>query len=407
MIRINEHYKKLQKSYLFITINQKVREFQEKHPDSEIIKLGIGDVTLPLPAACIKAMHRAVDEMSDEKTFKGYGPEQGYEFLRKAISEHDFSSRGVNISPDEIFVSDGSKCDTGNIQEIFSQDIQVAIPDPVYPVYLDTNIMAGRTGKANNGRYEGILYLDSTSENDYVPSPPQEKADLIYLCFPNNPTGAVATKDQLAAWVEYAQEHKALILFDAAYVEYITNDDIPHTIYEIDGAKEVAIEFRSFSKTAGFTGVRCAYLIIPDECRAYSANGKNHPVQPLWSRRHSTKFNGVAYPVQRAAEAAFSIEGQREVKQRIDYYLENAAIIRKKMVELGYQCTGGINSPYIWVKTGSDSWEFFDRLLEEAGVVTTPGTGFGACGEGHIRISAFNHREQIEKAMERIGDALR
>ena len=407
MIRINGNYKKLQASYLFITIAQKVKDFQQKNPNSEIIKLGIGDVTLPLPKACIKALHKAVDEMGEDASFKGYGPEQGYDFLRNAIAEHDFKPRGVEISPDEIFVSDGSKCDTGNIQEIFAGDIAVAVPDPVYPVYLDTNVMAGRTGNPKDGRYDGILYLESTAENNYIPNPPKAKADLLYLCFPNNPTGAVATKEQLTAWVEYARKNRSLILFDAAYVEYIQDGSLPQSIYEIEGAKEVAIEFRSFSKTAGFTGLRCAYIVIPDECRAFTGGGELEQVQPLWSRRHSTKFNGVAYPVQRAAEAVFSAEGKQETDERIAYYLENAKIIREEMTGLGYQCTGGIHSPYIWVNTGMESWKFFEHLLYKAGVVTTPGTGFGKCGEGHIRISAFNHREQVEKAMQNIVVALK
>ena len=406
MIRINEHYKKLQASYLFSTINRKVEQFQKDNPDKQIIKLGIGDVTKPLPRACIEAFHKAVDEMSSEEFFRGYGPEQGYAFLREKIAQHDFAARGADISADEIFISDGAKCDTGNIQEIFATDIHVAVPDPVYPVYVDTNVMAGRTGSFENGKFSGIIYLEATEENGYIPEPPDEQADLIYLCFPNNPTGAVATKEQLKRWVDYARENRAVILFDAAYVVFIQDKSIPHTIYEIEGAKEVAIEFRSFSKTAGFTGTRCAYLVIPHQCAGFNSAGEKEYLHPLWSRRHSTKFNGVAYPVQRAAEAVFTEQGQNEVRGLVTYYLENAAIIREKMTGLRFSCTGGIHSPYIWIKTGTDAWSFFDLILDKAGVVCTPGAGFGSCGEGHIRISAFNSRENVVKAMERIGNAL-
>jgi LL-diaminopimelate aminotransferase len=406
MIKINENYKKLQASYLFSDIAKRVSAFEAANPDRNIIKLGIGDVTRALPEACILAMHKAVDEMASDTGFRGYGPEQGYDFLREAIAANDFQARGADIAADEIFVSDGSKCDCGNIQEIFAAMTKVAIPDPVYPVYTDTNVMAGRSGTWKDGRYQGMTYLESTAENNYVPALPQEPVDLIYLCFPNNPTGATATKDQLKAWVDYAIENKALILFDAAYVAFIRDDSLPQSIYEIDGARKVAIEFRSFSKTAGFTGTRCAYTVVPKECIAYNSDGNEEQVHPLWNRRHCTKFNGVSYPVQRAAEAIYSPEGEAQVKELTDYYLENAALIRTKMLELGYQIVGGENSPYIWVNTGGDSWEFFDRLLNEASVVTTPGSGFGSCGQGYIRISAFNSRENVQEALTRIEKAL-
>ena len=407
MIFINEHYLKLKSSYLFADIARRVASFQEKHPDMEIIKLGIGDVTLPLPKACLDAMHRAVDEMGKSETFRGYGPEQGYAFLREKIAEFDFQARGAQIEPDEIFISDGAKCDTGNFQELFAQDISIAVPDPVYPVYVDTNVMAGRTGKFSNGRYEGLVYLESTRENNFIPDLPQTPVDLIYLCFPNNPTGATITKEELKKWVDYAHEHKALILFDAAYEAFIRDENLPHSIYEIDGAKEVAIEFRSFSKTAGFTGTRCAYTVVPKECVAFDQKGQKHNVHGLWNRRHTTKFNGVSYPVQKAAEAVYSPEGQEQVKANIDYYLKNARMIRTQMQNLGFSCVGGENSPYIWIDGQMDSWEFFDLLLNKAGVVCTPGAGFGKCGQGFIRISAFNSHENVEKAMERIEKALK
>ncbi len=406
MIRINEDYLKLTSSYLFSEIAKRVAAFQAANPDRKIIRLGIGDVTLPLPQACISALHTAVDEMAGKDTFRGYGPEQGYAFLREAIAEGDFRSRGADVSPDEIFISDGAKCDTANIQELFSRDIHVAIPDPVYPVYLDTNVMAGRTGMMKDGRYEGITYLDCTRENCFVPMIPREKVDLIYLCTPNNPTGAVIDRDHLAEWVAYARENGALILFDAAYEVFIRNDDIPHSIYEIEGAKEVAIEFRSFSKTAGFTGTRCAYTVVPKECSACDAAGGRHGLHAMWNRRHTTKFNGVSYPVQRAAEAVYSPEGKAQVKGLIDYYLNNARHIREKMLGLGFACTGGDNSPYIWVDSKKDSWEFFDLLLTKAGVVCTPGAGFGKCGEGYVRISAFNDFENVSEAMERMSGVL-
>ncbi len=407
MITINENYLKLQASYLFSDIAHRVEKFQQENPDKNVIKLGIGDVTRGLPPAAIAAFHKAVDEMAEDATFHGYGPEQGYSFLREAIAKHDFQQRGAEITADEIFVSDGAKCDSGNIQEIFAEDIVVAIPDPVYPVYLDTNVMAGRTGIFADGRYGKIVYLDSTKENNFVPAPPSEPVDLIYLCFPNNPTGATINREGLQQWVDYAKENKAIILFDAAYEGFIEDDSLPHSIYEIEGAKEVAIEFRSFSKTAGFTGTRCAFTVVPKECIAWDKAGNSHSLHALWNRRQCTKFNGVSYPVQRAAEAIYSAEGQAQCKALVEFYRENAKMVIATMEELGFSCTGGINSPYIWIDGKMDSWEFFDLLLGKAAVVCTPGAGFGKCGNGYIRISAFNSHENVAEAMRRIKTALR
>jgi LL-diaminopimelate aminotransferase len=344
--------------------------------------------------------------MANAATFRGYGPEQGYPILREKIAENYFQSRGAQVSPDEIFVSDGAKCDNGNIQEIFSRDIKIAIPDPVYPVYVDTNVMAGRTGSHTNGRYEGIVYLEGNRENGFIPALPDEKVDLIYLCYPNNPSGAAISKAKLKEWVDFARENQAIILYDAAYESFIRDDKLPKSIYEIEGAREVAIEFRSFSKTAGFTGIRCAFTVVPKTVAAYTSDGEKQPLHALWYRRQSTKFNGVSYPVQRAAEAAYSAEGKAQIKELIGYYLSNAALIRQEMAALGFECIGGENSPYIWIDGQSDSWEFFDRLLDKAGVVCTPGAGFGQCGQGYIRISAFNNYENVEKAMSRIKEAL-
>ena len=406
MITINEHYNKLQASYLFSDIAKRVARYQEENPDKTIIKLGIGDVTKPLPPACIEAFHQAVDEMAHEEGFRGYGPEQGYGFLREAIAENDFKARGAAIGSDEIFISDGAKCDTGNFQELFSPDIVIAIPDPVYPVYLDTNVMAGRTGSFADGRYQGVVYLESTRENNFVPSLPSQPVDLIYLCFPNNPTGSTISKEELQTWVEYARHNKALILFDAAYEAFIKDDSLPKTIYEIEGAEEVAVEFRSFSKSGGFTGTRCAYTVVPKACIAYTAAGTPQSLHGLWNRRHSTKFNGVSYPVQRAAEALYSAEGKQQSQQLVEYYMKNAELIRNSMSDLGFTCVGGDNSPYIWIEGQLDSWQFFDLLLDKAGVVCTPGAGFGKCGEGFIRLSAFNSFENVSAAMARIKDAL-
>lgn len=407
MIRINENYTKLKASYLFADIAKRVNAYTAANPDKPIIRLGIGDVTEPLPPVCIEALHKATDEMADRATFKGYGPEQGYAFLREAVAKNDYTDLGCAIEADEIFISDGSKCDCGNIQEIFSTDIKLAIPDPVYPVYVDTNVMAGRTGANVDGRYPGITYLESTPGNGYVPSIPSAATDLIYLCFPNNPTGAVATKEQLAAWVAYAKQNKAIILFDSAYESYIRDPEIPRSIYEIEGARDVAIEFRSFSKIAGFTGTRCAYTVVPKSLKAFDAAGKEHSVHALWNRRHTTKFNGVAYPIQKAAAAIYTAEGKAQTKALTDFYLGNAKLIREAITKLGLSCVGGDNAPYIWINTGTDSWTFFDKLLNDAQVVCTPGAGFGKCGEGHVRISAFNSRENVEKALARIAAALK
>ncbi len=407
MIHLNENFTKLKASYLFSDIAKRVTAFTQANPDKPVIRLGIGDVTEPLPPVCVAAMHAATEEMAHRATFRGYGPEQGYAFLREAIAQNDYEARQCPIEADEIFVSDGAKCDCGNIQEIFSLDTRLAIPDPVYPVYIDTNVMAGRTGPSVDGRYQGVTYLDSTPANGYVPAIPSVATDLIYLCFPNNPTGAVATKAQLAEWVAYAKKNQAIILYDSAYEAYIRDPQIPHSIYEIPGARDVAIEFRSFSKTAGFTGTRCAYTVVPKSLQAFDTAGKGHSVHALWNRRHTTKFNGVAYPIQKAAAAIFTPEGKKQVKDMTDFYLGNAALIRAAVAKLGFSCVGGDNAPYIWVNTGRDSWEFFDMLLTKAQVVCTPGAGFGKCGEGHVRISAFNSRANVETALARIAAALK
>ena len=408
MIRINSNYTKLASSYLFVEIARRVEAFGAANPDRSLIKLGIGDVTRALPPSVIAAFHEGVDEQAAEVSFKGYGPERGYGFLREAIAQVDFRSRGCAIDPDEVFVSDGAKCDIGNFQEIFASDVSVAVPDPVYPVYVDTNVMAGRTGEWKDGRYEGLTYLNATAANGFVPAPPAGPApDLIYLCFPNNPTGATATAGQLEEWVNYARKNRSIILFDAAYEQFIRDESIPHSIFEIPGAREVAVEFRSLSKTAGFTGTRCACTVVPKSVLARNSRGSETAVWDLWNRRQATKFNGVSFPVQRAAAAVYTETGQREIRALSDYYLDNARIIRDTMESSGYQCTGGTNSPYVWVETGSDSWAFFDRLLEEAAVVVTPGAGFGKNGEGYVRFSAFNQREKVEEAMERIQNQIR
>jgi LL-diaminopimelate aminotransferase len=410
MARINDHYLKLSAGYLFPEISRRVAAFQARHEGARIIRLGIGDVVLPLPESVREAMHRAVDELGTENGFHGYGPEQGYAFLREAIATHDFGARGVQISPDEIFVSDGSKCDSANIQEIFALDARIAVPDPVYPVYVDTNVMAGRTAAPDaQGRYGGITYLPCTAAGGFLPAPPAAPVDLVYLCFPNNPTGAVAGTGALARWVAYARETGAILLFDAAYEAYVTDPAVPHSIFEIPGAREVAIEFRSFSKTAGFTGVRCAFLVIPEELAGRSADGRQVPIRSLWSRRHTTKFNGASYPVQVGAAAIYTPRGQAECRRNIEYYLANAGLIREGLGALGLEVFGGTNAPYVWVKTpaGTGSWEFFDRLLENAHVVVTPGAGFGACGEGYVRLSAFGKRDQVEEAVHRIRERVR
>lgn len=409
MAQVNENFLKLKAGYLFPEIGRRVREYSEKNPNHAVIKLGIGDVTQPLPASVREAAKKAFDELGQTDSFRGYGPEQGYEFLRQKIAEIDFQSRGAHIEADEIFISDGSKCDTGNIQEIFSHDCKIAIPDPVYPVYVDTNVMAGRTGEADDqGRYGKLVYLESNLENDFLPDLPSEKVDLIYLCFPNNPTGVTATKEELKKWVDYAKENKSIILFDAAYEAFISEDHLPHSIYEIEGADKVAIEFRSFSKNAGFTGTRCALTVIPKKLKGYTASGEEVSIHQLWNRRHCTKFNGVSYPIQKAAEACYSPEGQKEIKALVNYYMGNAKIILEGLTALGYKVYGGVNSPYIWFKTpeGFGSWEFFDELLNKAEVVGTPGAGFGACGEGYFRLSAFGSKENVEQAINRMKERL-
>lgn len=406
-VKINENYLLLQNNYLFIEIAKKVEKFQEENPEKDIIRMGIGDVTKPLTPTVTKVFKDAVEEMADEKTFMGYGPEQGYSFLAEAIIKNDFKPLGISLSVDEVFISDGSKCDTGNIQEIFGLNNKIAVTDPVYPVYVDTNVMAGRTGSINDdGMYEGLVYLPCVQENDFVPELPKKSVDIIYLCFPNNPTGTTLTKDQLAKFVDYAKENGVIILFDAAYEKFITEDNVPHSIYEIEGAKEVAIEFRSFSKTAGFTGTRCAYTIVPKELKAVDSEDNSQSVNELWNRRQTTKFNGVSYPVQRAAEATYSENGKREIQENIDYYMENAKIIRDSLSEIGLSVYGGVNSPYIWVKTPNNmnSWEFFDLLLSGANVVGTPGVGFGPSGESYLRLTAFNTLENTKEAMKRISN---
>lgn len=404
MARINENYRKLKAGYLFPEIGRRVSKFCADNPEAKVIRLGIGDVTEALPPAIIRAFRQGVEELAERKSFRGYGPEQGYDFLREAIQKNDFASRGVQVDADEIFVSDGSKCDTGNILEIFGSENKVAIVDPVYPVYVDTNVMAGRTGPCDDqGRYAGLVYIPATAANNFVPELPKERVDLIYLCYPNNPTGMVATKEELARWVDYARKNDSIILFDAAYEAFITDPTIPHSIYEIEGARDVAIEFRSFSKTAGFTGVRCALTVVPKSVMASTAGSERIPLHGLWNRRHTTKFNGVSYPVQRAAEAIYSAEGKPQVKALIDFYLTNARLIREGLQASGITVYGGVNAPYVWVKTpgNESSWDFFDRLLKTAHLVGTPGSGFGASGEGYFRLSAFNSRDNVEEAVRR------
>ena len=405
-VKINENYLLLESNYIFAEINRRVDEFQKENPDAQVIKMGIGDVTRPLPKAVVDAFEKSVLEMGQAETFMGYGPEQGYSFLIEEIIKNDYRPLGIELSTDEVFISDAAKCDTANIQEIFGLDNIIAVTDPVYPVYVDSNVMAGRSGPMqDNGRYQGIVYLPCTAENNFIPELPETPVDLIYLCLPNNPTGTALTREELSKWVEYARENNSIILFDAAYEAYVTEDNIPRSIYEIEGAKEVAIEFRSFSKNAGFTGTRCAFSVVPKEIMAFDLDGNTHDLNSLWNRRQTTKFNGVSYPVQRAAKAVYSPEGQKEIKESITYYLNNASIVRKNMEEIGLNVYGGVNSPYIWVKTpeSMDSWEFFDLLLKEAHVVGTPGVGFGPSGEGYFRLTAFNTLENTIEAMNRIS----
>ena len=406
MAHINDNYRKLPGNYLFSEIARRVSAYQSENPSAKIIRLGIGDVTQPLPPVCVEAMKRAADELSNVETFRGYGPEQGYEFLREAIADYNYKRRGLNVNADEIFISDGSKCDCGNIQEIFSLDSRIAIADPVYPVYLDTNVMAGRTGSLmSDGHFEGVVYLPCTADNDFSPSIPNEHVDLIYLCSPNNPTGTTLSKDALKKWIDYARKNDAIILYDAAYAAYITEENVPSSIYEVEGARECAIEFRSFSKTAGFTGTRCGYVVIPNNLTGLAANGDRVPLKNLWLRRQTTKFNGTAYIVQRGAEAIYSTEGQAQVRALVGYYMENAKIIRDGLTKAGIKSYGGVNAPYIWLQTpeGMSSWEFFDRLLRNANVVGTPGAGFGPCGEGYFRLTSFGDRAKTIEAMERIA----
>lgn len=404
MAKINENYLKLQAGYLFPEIGRRVNEFVHSNPGKKVIRMGIGDVTQPLAPSVVKAFHEGVEEMASAETFKGYGPEQGYEFLRETIAKHAYQDKGIEIPAGDIFISDGSKCDTGNIQEIFDNNNRIAICDPVYPVYADTTVMSGKTGTYSGGYYEGIIYMPCTEENGFTPDLPNEVPDLIFLCFPNNPTGTVATREELKKWVDYATENKSIILYDAAYEAFITEKDIPHSIYEIEGAKKVAIEFRSFSKTAGFTGTRCAFTVVPEELMAYDREGEAISVKRLWNRRQSTKFNGVSYPVQKAAAAVYTEEGKKEVAEIIAYYLENARIMKQSLADAGYEVFGGVNAPYIWIKTknGMSSWDFFDKVLNEANVVGTPGSGFGPAGEGYFRFSAFADRQNTLEAMERI-----
>jgi LL-diaminopimelate aminotransferase len=409
MAYLNENYLKLQSGYLFPEVGRRVREFCEANPRAakRLIRCGIGDVTEPLPRAAVEAMKRAVDELGHHETFHGYGPEHGYEFLRSAIAQNDYRDRNVEVADDEIFISDGSKCDCGYILDILGDQNKVALPDPVYPVYVDTNVMAGHTGPSRkDGSYEGILYLACTAENNFVPDPPREHVDLVYLCFPNNPTGAVASRVQLSRWVDYVREHDALLLFDAAYEAYISEADIPHSIFEVPDARECAIELRSFSKNGGFTGVRCGFTVLPKSVLARTENGRRLPLHPLWQRRWSTKSNSVSYPVQRGAEALYSQEGRKQVRALIAHYMGNAKLLRDAVADAGLEAFGGVNAPYIWVKTseGLTSWQMFDRMLRELNVVITPGAGFGAQGEGYFRISAFNSRANAEEVARRLHD---
>jgi len=412
MAFINENYMRLPGNYLFAEVAKRRDSYLKAHPNADVIKLGIGDVTKPLQPEVIKSLHSAADEMADEKTFKGYGPDgYGYGFLISTIIEKDYNSRGISLDMDEIFISDGAKSDTANIQEIFSTDSIIALTDPVYPVYLDSNVMAGRTGTydSESGRFNKVVYMPCNAENSFSPELPTQKVDMIYLCFPNNPTGTTLSKAQLKKWVDYAKANKCVILYDSAYEAYISEADVPHSIYEIEGAKEVAIEFRSFSKTAGFTGTRCAYTVIPKSLMAEDAKGEQISLNKLWYRRQTTKFNGVAYIIQKAAEAVYSEEGKKQVKAVIGYYMTNASIIRKGLLNLGIQVFGGVNAPYIWLKTPNnmDSWAFFDKLLEEANILGTPGSGFGPSGQGYFRLTAFGSRENTEKALERFKTRLK
>ncbi len=406
MALVNDHFLKLPDNYLFADIAKKVNAFKVSHPQARVISLGIGDVTRPLCPAVTEAMHKAVDEMAVKSTFRGYGPEQGYQFLREAIVKNDFLPRGVHLDTSEIFINDGAKSDTGNIQELVRWDNSIGVTDPIYPVYIDSNVMIGRAGVVENGRWSNVIYMPCTEENDFVPQIPDRRVDIIYLCYPNNPTGTVITKDELRKWVNYAIHNDAIIFYDAAYEAYIQNPDIPHSIYEIRGARKVAVEFHSYSKTAGFTGVRCGYTVVPKELTAGTLDGSRRiPLNPLWNRRQCTKFNGTSYISQRAAEATYSPEGREQVRATIGYYMTNAALMRETLLKLGLKVYGGEDAPYIWIKTpdGEDSWQFFDSLLRGANVVCTPGVGFGPSGEGYVRLTAFGEREDCEEAMDRLA----
>ena len=408
MAHINDNYLNLPGSYLFAEIAHRIGAFKEANPDADIIRLGIGDVTRPLPRAVITALHKAVDEQATGVGFRGYGPERGYSFLVDAIIANDFEPLGIHLDEDEVFVSDGAKCDVANFQELLAPDCVIAVTDPVYPVYVDSNVMAGRAGVLqDNGVWSNLVYLSCTAENDFRPALPERRPDVIYLCFPNNPTGMALTRSQLQEWVDYAREHECLILFDAAYEAFITESDIPHSIFELEGAKDVAVEFRSYSKTAGFTGLRCAYVVVPKGVRARAADGGWHALNPLWNRRQTTKYNGCPYIVQRAAEAVHSPEGKREIRESIAFYMENAGIIRQGLLDVGISCYGGVNSPYVWLKTPGniDSWSFFDLLLRRLHIVGTPGAGFGPSGEGYFRLTGFGSRDNTLAAMQRIRNA--
>ncbi|MDY5005691.1 MAG: LL-diaminopimelate aminotransferase [Prevotella sp.] len=408
MALVNEHFLKLPNNYLFADIAKKVNAFRVSHPRDKVISLGIGDVTRPLCPAVIEAMHKAVDEMANTATFRGYGPEHGYDFLREAIIKNDFLPRGIHLDPNEIFINDGAKSDTGNIQELVRWDNSIGVTDPIYPVYIDSNVMIGRAGVLKDGKWSNVTYMPCNAENNFVPQLPEKRVDIIYLCYPNNPTGTVITREELKKWVNYAIKNDTLIFYDAAYEAYIQDPDIPHSIYEIKGARKVAIEFHSYSKTAGFTGVRCGYTIVPKELMATTLDGQKVPLNPMWNRRQCTKFNGTSYISQRAAEAIYTPEGKKQVKETIKYYMDNATLMRQTLIKLGFEVFGGENAPYIWLKTpdGMPSWKFFDRMLYEAHVVCTPGVGFGPSGEGYARLTAFGEHEQCMEAMERLKNWL-
>ena len=405
MTYINEDFLKLPGAYLFSEIAQKVTVFKTQNPEADVISLGIGDVTQPLIPAVTEALHRAADEMAHAETFRGYGPERGYSFLRKAIVENDFLARGIEISEDEVFVNDGAKSDTGNFQELLGKDVRIAVTDPIYPVYIDSNVMGGRTGELGaDGHWSNVVYMPCCAENGFVPALPQEDVDVIYLCYPNNPTGTTLAREELQRWVDYAQEHDALIFYDAAYEAYIQDDSIPHSIYEIEGARRVAVEFHSFSKTAGFTGIRCGYTVVPHDVTASTKDGQRIALNPVWNRRQSTKFNGTSYLSQRAAEALYTPAGKQQTKQAIDYYMQNARMMRETLTDMGLEVYGGTDAPYLWIRTpkGMTSWQFFDEMLHKACVVCTPGAGFGPAGEGYVRLTAFGQHEATKEALERI-----